>query len=227
MPNRIGPKLWEPLENNYGRIPIHERRSVPLTSYRRGSPSINIWIGVLHGVHIGMPRPISHSGSPTTGENIFRSENKHVTGKLNTAPDCTSRYPASPKPSKVTSIDTTQQIDCAVQASIISAYEHNLKLRAITWDGIVAAAATDEECRALAECIQNGFTRSHHELHRKSDSFGRWQTNCIVLMRCPLKKTKFWYRGNFGPRFWKRYTTHTRTLMGWWLTHSSGYFGPD
>ena len=84
---------------------------------------------------------------------MYRFHIKHVPGKLNTAPDCTSRYPASPKRSGLTSIDITQQIDRAMQASIISAYEHDPKLRAITCDRIVAAAATDEECRALAEYI--------------------------------------------------------------------------
>ena len=95
---------------------------------------------------------------------MYRFHIKHVSGKLNAAPDCTSRYPVSSKPSEVMSIDTTQKIDRAMQASIISAYEHNPKLRAITWDRIMAAAATDEECRALAEYIQNGLPRSHHEL---------------------------------------------------------------
>ena len=96
---------------------------------------------------------------------------KYVTRKLNAAPNCTSRYPRSPKPSEVTRIDTTQQIDRAMQASIISAYEHDPKLRAITWDRIVAAAATDKECRALAEYIQNGFFRSRRELPSKIRQF--------------------------------------------------------
>ena len=54
---------------------------------------------------------------------MYRFHIKHVPGKLNAAPDCTSRYPASPKPSRVTGIDITKQIDHAMQASIISAYK--------------------------------------------------------------------------------------------------------
>ena len=49
---------------------------------------------------------------------------KHVPGKLNASPDCTSRYQDSSKPSRVTSIDTTQQIDRTMQAAIIPAYEY-------------------------------------------------------------------------------------------------------
>ena len=38
---------------------------------------------------------------------MYRFHIKHVPGKLNATPDCTSRYLASPKPSEVMSIDTT------------------------------------------------------------------------------------------------------------------------
>ena len=117
---------------------------------------------------------------------MYRFHIRHVPGKLNATPDCTSRYPASPKPSRVTSIDTTQQIDRAMQASIISAYEHDPKLRAITWDRIVAAAATDEERRVLEQSTYRmDFPDHAMNYHQKSDSFGRWQTNCIVLMGWP------------------------------------------
>ena len=116
---------------------------------------------------------------------MYRFHIKHDPGKLNAAPDCTSRYPASPKPSEVTSIETTQQIDRAMQASIISAYEHDPKLRAITWDRIVAAAATDEECRALAEYIQNEFPRSRHELPSKIRQFGSMADQLYCLDGSP------------------------------------------
>ena len=56
---------------------------------------------------------------------MYRFHIKHIPGKLNATPDCTSRYLVSPKPSEIMSIDTTQQIDRAMQASIISAYEHD------------------------------------------------------------------------------------------------------
>ena len=56
---------------------------------------------------------------------MYRFHIKHISGKLNATPDCTYRYPVFPKPSKVTSIDTTQQIDRTIQASIISVYEYD------------------------------------------------------------------------------------------------------
>ena len=121
---------------------------------------------------------------------MYRFHIKHVPGKLNAAPDCTSRYPASPKLSDVTSIDITQQIDRAMQASIISAYEHDPKIRAITWDRIVAAAATDEECRALAEYIQNGFPRSCHELPSKIRQFWSMADQLYYLDGMPIKENK-------------------------------------
>ena len=105
-----------------------------------------------------------HQFTSKERSSMYRFHIKHIPGKLNVAPDCTSRYPASPKPSWLMSIDITQQIDHAMQVSIISAYEYGPKLRAITWDRTVAAVATDKECHALAEYIQNGFSRSHHEL---------------------------------------------------------------
>lgn len=54
---------------------------------------------------------------------------------------------------------STRQIDGAMQES---SYTHDPKMR--IWNRIVAAAATDEECRTLAEYIQNEFTNSRYDL---------------------------------------------------------------
>ena len=89
---------------------------------------------------------------------MYKFNIKHLPGKLNAAPDCTSRYPSTPK------LDTALIINSAIKASFSSTYEQDPKLRAITWDRIRAAAATDEECRSLVEYVQKGFPKSRHEL---------------------------------------------------------------
>ena len=83
---------------------------------------------------------------------MFKFKIKHRPGKLNAAPDCASRYPAG-TPAK----DPAHMIDTAVKAAFTSMYENDPNLKAVTWERIVAAAATDEECRTLANLVQNGF----------------------------------------------------------------------
>ena len=117
---------------------------------------------------------------------MYKFRIKHRPGKLNAAPDCASRYPAG-TPSensweRVSAITTQIQeewmqmplelgtgysanmIDNGVKAAFSSMYESDPKLKAITWERIVAAAATDEECRVLADLVQNGFPKSRNEL---------------------------------------------------------------
>ena len=80
-------------------------------------------------------------------------------GKLNLAPDCTSRYPVgTPNESPA------QIIDTAVKAAFTSMYGSDHKLKVIRWERIVAATASDEECRTIAYVIQNGFPKSHNNL---------------------------------------------------------------
>ena len=72
---------------------------------------------------------------------MYKFQIKHRPGKLNLALDCTSRYPTSnPRESPA------QIIDTAIKAAFTSMYGSDIKLKAITWERIVAAAATDEEC---------------------------------------------------------------------------------
>lgn len=55
-------------------------------------------------------------------------------------------------------------INSAIKASFNSTYEQDPKLRAVTWDRIVAVAATDEEYRSLVEHIRKRFPKSRYEL---------------------------------------------------------------
>ena len=43
-------------------------------------------------------------------------------------------------------------------------YKNDPNLKAITWERIVAASATDDECRTLADLVQNGFPQSRNDL---------------------------------------------------------------
>ena len=111
---------------------------------------------------------------------------KHRPRRLNAAPDCASRYLAG-TPSKDSRehaqapLTQTQQeliqmtletgtvyparmIDSGVKAAFMSMYENDPKLKAMTWERIVAAAATDKKCLALADLVQNGFPRSRNDL---------------------------------------------------------------
>lgn len=71
---------------------------------------------------------------------------KHILGKLNAAPDGIFRYLALPKHIWAMTNNTTQHIDSAIKASVVSVYTHDPKMKAITWDRVVVATATDEEC---------------------------------------------------------------------------------
>ena len=106
----------------------------------------------------------------------YRFHIKHRPGKLNLAPDCTSRYPAGIPPR-----NPTQTIDDAVKAAFTSAYDGDSRLKAVTWERIVAAAATDEECRTLAEIIPQGFPESRNELPTIARAFWHMQDDLYCL----------------------------------------------
>ena len=125
---------------------------------------------------------------------IYKFRIIHVPGKHNTATDCTSRYSTLPEHSEATTIDTIQQIDRNDLASIIAAYAHDLKLRSITWDRIVAAAATDEVCRMLATNILDGFRTSRHELPSKTRQFWSIAHQLYCLKGVPIKGDKILIR---------------------------------
>lgn len=118
---------------------------------------------------------------------MYKFRIKHVPGKLNAASDCTSRYPTSPEHGGTTDIEAIQQIDQTTKASVIAAYTHDPKLRAITWDRIVAAAATDDECRTLASYILDGFPESRHELPLKIRQFWSMADQLYCLEGVPIK----------------------------------------
>ena len=186
MSNGIGTKLRrEPLENNPGRSRFTK------DAESRYSPVEGEALAMIYGLEacrmfvLGCPdllvtvdhQPLVKIFSDQVLENIknprlfsfkerslmYKFRIKHVPGKLNAAPDCTSRYPSSPEHSGTT-VDAIQQVDRTTKASIIASYMHDPKLRAITWERIVAAAATDEECQTFASYIQDGFPKSRHKL---------------------------------------------------------------
>ena len=107
---------------------------------------------------------------------MYRFKIKHRPGKLNLAPDCASRYPAGLPPR-----NPTRTIDNAVKAAFASMYAGDSKLKAITWERIVAAAATDEECRTLAAVIQKGFPDSRNELPPTARVFWPMRENLYCL----------------------------------------------
>ena len=57
-----------------------------------------------------------------------------------------------------------KMIDSGVKAAFMSMYENDPKLKAMTWERIVAAVATDKECLALMDLVRNSFPRSRNDL---------------------------------------------------------------
>lgn len=95
---------------------------------------------------------------------VYKFHIKHLPRKLNATPACMSRHPTTPTKDRATNKDAAQIINSAIKASFNSTYEQDPKLRGITWDRTVAAAAMNKECLSLTECIQKGFPKSLHEL---------------------------------------------------------------
>ena len=116
---------------------------------------------------------------------MYRFRIRHRPGKLNLAPDCASRHPAGPPPG-----NPTRTIDSAVKAAFTSMYEGDQKLKAITWERIVAAAAIDEECRTLAEIIQKGFPESRGELPPVARAFWPMRESIYCLEGVIIKGNK-------------------------------------
>ena len=61
----------------------------------------------------------------------------------------------------------------------MSMYESDLNLKAITCEKIVAAVATDEECRTLADLVQNGFPKLHNDLPPIDHIFWPMKYTCL------------------------------------------------
>lgn len=85
---------------------------------------------------------------------------------------------------------TEPSILIVMKASVVSAYAHDPKRRAITWVRVVAAAVTNEECCILAEYIQNRFPESHHELPTKIQQFWPVRVQMYFLWSVPIKEKK-------------------------------------
>ena len=114
---------------------------------------------------------------------------KHLPGKLNLAPDCTSRYYAvTPRESPA------QIIDTASKAAFTSMYGNDPKLKAITSARIVAAAATDEKFRTIAHVIQNGFPKLCNDLPPIVQVFGPMREELYCLEGVTVKANKILIR---------------------------------
>ena len=85
---------------------------------------------------------------------MYKFRIKHLPGKLNAAPDCRWRHSGTSRQSGAIEKDIARIINSYIIASFSSTYMLDPKWRAITWDQIVTAAPTDENCRSLAKCIQ-------------------------------------------------------------------------
>ena len=97
---------------------------------------------------------------------MSRFQINHHPGKLNIASDCAFRYPAG-----TARESPTQIFDTAVKAAFTSMYGSDPKLKVITLERFVAAAATDEECQTIANIIQNSFPKLRNDLPSHSSGF--------------------------------------------------------
>ena len=98
---------------------------------------------------------------------MYRFKMKHTPGKKHVGPDTTSRYPTLISYLAVIASTPQQEdidINDNIKASLIASYRADESFKAITWERIVAAAATDPECIALAKAIKTGFPDTKAEL---------------------------------------------------------------
>ena len=69
-------------------------------------------------------------------------------------------------------------------------YESDSRLKAITMERIVAAAAAGEECRTLADFVQNGFPKSRNDLQSIVCVFWSMLEETYCLEGVPIKGNK-------------------------------------
>ena len=98
---------------------------------------------------------------------MYRFKMKHTPGKKHVGPDTTSRYPTSISYLAVIASAPQQEdidINDNIKASLVASSRADESFKAITWERIVAVAATDPECIALAKAIKTGFPDTKAEL---------------------------------------------------------------
>ena len=106
----------------------------------------------------------------------------HIEGTAN----CTSDW-ASRNPSK----NTSSEQQCS-EAGISAAYaaRHGEKASSVTWETVKEAAATDEECVLLNECIINGFPTERSALPPTLRCYWPMREELYVVDRVPFKGQK-------------------------------------
>ncbi|MEL7377532.1 MAG: DDE-type integrase/transposase/recombinase, partial [Bacteroidota bacterium] len=112
---------------------------------------------------------------------MYRFTVKHIPGKIHLAPDCGSRYPVA---------SSNDSIDSSMRASIVASYTSDNHLRAVTWDRIVAASATDEESIPLSDLIKNGFPDSKDKMPSNIRQYWNMRDELYQLDGVPIKGSK-------------------------------------
>ena len=98
---------------------------------------------------------------------MYRFKMKHTPGKKHVGLDTTSHYPTSISYLAVIASTPQQEdidINDNIKAFFVASYRTDESFKAVTWERIVAAAATDPECIALAKAIKTGFPDTKAEL---------------------------------------------------------------
>ena len=76
-----------------------------------------------------------------------------------------------------------KMIDSGVKTAFMSMFENDPELKAMTWERIVSAAATDQEYLPLADLVRNDFPRSHNDLPP------------IARVFWPMHEEIYWFEG--------------------------------
>ena len=108
-------------------------------------------------------RPFDQIENPRTQELkgrslMYKFKIVHVEGKKHIAPDVLSRNPVHESPLPISTIE--QGLASTAKANFFKDSDTN----AITWDRVMEAAGTSEECIMLVETIEQGFPTSRDEL---------------------------------------------------------------
>ena len=143
---------------------------------------------------------------------VYKFRIKHCPGKLNATLNCSSRYPVGnrsestreddsasgalaqqdeiDKPFETIMVYSAQTIDSAVKEAFTPMYESDPRLKAITWERIVAAAAIDEKCRTLTDFVQNVFPKLRNDLPSIARFFWPMPVEIYYLKEVPIKSNK-------------------------------------
>ena len=113
---------------------------------------------------------------------------KHTPGKKHFGPDATSRYPAPQAPDA--NQEQEEDLTDGIKSSLIASYKHDHHLQAVTWERIVSAAASDQECHDLTKVINQGFPMSRNELPVSIRQFWPLRDDLYTIDGVPAKSNK-------------------------------------